>query len=48
VFAEGGGGLSSGPLGVEIAVKFAFNRMEKPVAHRFFTVPVVLRATLSF
>jgi hypothetical protein len=48
VFAEGGGGVSSGPLGVEIAVKFALNRLEEPVAHQFFTVPVVLRATLSF
>lgn len=48
VFAEGGGGLSSGPIGVEVAVKFALNRLEKPVAHQFFTLPVVLRATLSF
>ncbi len=48
VFAEGGGGLTSGPFGVEIAVKFALNRLEEPVAHQFFTVPIVLRATLSF
>jgi hypothetical protein len=48
VFAEGGGGLSSGPLGFEIAVKLALNRLEQPVVHKFFTFPVVLRATLSF
>jgi hypothetical protein len=48
VFAEGGGGLTSGPFGVEIAVKFALNRLDEPVAHQFFTVPVVLRGTLSF
>jgi hypothetical protein len=48
VFAEGGGGLSSGPLGFDIAVKLALNRLEPPVVHKFFTFPVVLRATLSF
>ena len=48
VFAEGGGGLSSGPFGVELSVKFALNRLEEPVAHRFFTIPVTLRGTLSF
>ena len=48
VFAEGGGGLSSGPLGVELSVKFAWNRLDQPVAHRFLTVPVTVRGTLSF
>ena len=48
VFAEGGGGLSSGPFGVELAVKFAWNRLDEPVVHRFLTVPVTLRGTLSF
>ena len=47
-FAEGGGGLSSGPLGVQLAVKFAWNRLSEPVEHRFMTVPVTLRATVSF
>jgi hypothetical protein len=48
VFAEGGGGLSSGPFGVELSVKFAWNRLDEPVVHRFLTVPVALRGTLSF
>jgi hypothetical protein len=47
-FAEGGGGLNSGPLGVQIAVKFAWNRLSEPVDHRFMTVPVTIRATVSF
>jgi hypothetical protein len=48
VFAEGGGGLSSGPFGVELSVKFAWNRLDEPVAHRFLTIPIALRGTLSF
>ena len=48
IFAEGGGGLSVGPFGVQLAVKFAWNKMEDPVEHRFLTVPVTLRGTLSF
>jgi len=48
VFAEGGGGLSSGPFGVELSVKFAWNRLDEPVAHRFMTIPIALRGTLSF
>jgi hypothetical protein len=47
-FAEGGGGLSSGPIGVELSVKFAWNRFSEPVEHRFLTVPVTLRGTLTF
>jgi hypothetical protein len=47
-FAEGGGGLSSGPIGIELAVKFAWNQLNEPVRHRFLTVPVTLRGTLSF
>lgn len=48
LFAEGGGGLSVGPLGVQIAVKFAWNTMADPVPHRFLTIPITLRGTLSF
>jgi hypothetical protein len=47
-FAEGGGGLSSGPLGVELSVKFAWDRFTEPVAHRFLTVPITVRGTLTF
>ncbi|HZB25578.1 MAG TPA: hypothetical protein VE379_05575 [Vicinamibacterales bacterium] len=47
-FAEGGGGLTSGPIGVDLAVKFAWNRLSSPVEHRFLTVPITLRGTLTF
>ena len=47
-FAEGGGGLNVGPIGVEIAVKFAWNRLDDPVKHTFLTVPITVRGTLSF
>ena len=48
MFAEGGGGLSVGPFGVQLAVKFAWNRLTEPVEHRFLTIPITLRGTLSF
>jgi hypothetical protein len=48
LFAEGGGGLTVGPLGVQLAVKFAWNKLSEPVEHRFLTIPVTLRGTLSF
>lgn len=48
VFAEAGGGLSSGPIGVELAIKFGWNHLTEPVDHRFFTVPITLRGTLTF
>jgi hypothetical protein len=48
LFAEGGGGLSVGPFGVQLAVKFAWNKLAEPVEHRFLTVPITLRGTLSF
>jgi hypothetical protein len=48
LFAEGGGGLSVGPLGLQLAVKFAWNTLDDPVEHTFLTIPVTLRGTLSF
>jgi hypothetical protein len=47
-FAEGGGGIAVGPVGVEIAVKFALNRLDGPVEHQFMTVPIAVRTSLSF
>lgn len=47
-FAEGGGGLTVGPFGVQLAVKFAWNKVERPVEHRFLTIPITLRGTVSF
>lgn len=47
-FAEGGGGLSSGPIGIELSVKFAWNNFTDPVKHQFLTVPVTVRGTVTF
>lgn len=47
-FAEGGGGLSVGPIAVQLAVKIAINRLDTPVEHQFFTVPIALRTSVSF
>jgi hypothetical protein len=47
-FAEGGGGVQTGPIGFEISAKFGWNRMTEPVEHTFLTVPINMRATLSF
>jgi hypothetical protein len=48
LFAEAGGGLSVGPIGVQLAIKFALNRLDEPVEHSFFTVPIALRTSVSF
>jgi hypothetical protein len=47
-FAEGGGGLQSGPFGFELSLKFGWNHMTVPVDHRFLTIPITMRATVSF
>ena len=47
-FGEGGGGVTSGPFGVDITVKFTVNRFTTPVAHRIYMVPVTVRGTLTF
>jgi len=48
VFGEGGGGLSVGPIGVEIAMKFAYNKLSNPIDHGFYSVPITIRATFGF
>jgi hypothetical protein len=47
-FAEGGGGINVGPVGVQLSVKFAHNALDLPVPHTFITIPVTVRATLGF
>jgi hypothetical protein len=47
-FAEGGGGLTVGPIGVVLALKIARNQLDLPVPHSFLTLPVVLRGQVSF
>jgi hypothetical protein len=47
-FGEGGGGVTSGPFGVDISLKFAVNRFTDPVPHRVYMIPVSVRGTLTF
>jgi hypothetical protein len=47
-FGEGGGGINVGPIGVQLAVKFARNSLDEPIEHSFMTVPITLRGTVSF
>lgn len=47
-FGEGGGGVTSGPFGVDISVKFSVNRFTTPVPHRLYIIPVSVRGTLTF
>ena len=47
-FAEGGGGVQTGPVGFELSLKFGWNKLSEPVEHRFLSVPLNMRATVSF
>jgi hypothetical protein len=47
-FGEGGGGVTSGPFGVDISVKFVVNRFKTPVTHSVYMIPVCVRGTLTF
>jgi hypothetical protein len=40
--------LSVGPFGVDLAVKFAWNTLDQPVRHKFLTIPISLRGSLTF
>jgi hypothetical protein len=48
IFAEGGGGVQTGPIGFEVSLKFGWNRLTEPVEHRFLSVPLTMRATVGF
>lgn len=47
-FVEGGGGVTSGPLGFDIAFKYAINRFTTPVTHSVHMIPISVRGTLTF
>jgi hypothetical protein len=47
-FVEGGGGVSSGPFGVDIAFKYSINRFTLPVVHSVHMIPISVRGTLTF
>ena len=47
-FVEGGGGVTSGPIGVDIAFKYSINRFTTPLPHSVHMIPISVRGTLSF
>lgn len=47
-FVEGGGGVTSGPVGVDIAFKYSINRFTLPVPHNVHMIPISVRGTLTF
>ena len=47
-FVEGGGGVTSGPFGVDIAFKYTVNRFSEPVEHSIHQIPISVRGTLTF
>jgi hypothetical protein len=47
-FAEGGGRVNFGPLGAELFFRIAQHRLSSPEPHNLLTVPLGLRASLTF
>jgi hypothetical protein len=47
-FGEGGGGITIGPLGIDVAVKFVVNTFDAPVSHSIHMVPISVRGSLTF
>jgi hypothetical protein len=45
---EGGGGVMSGPIGVDISFKYSINRFTTPVTHSVHMIPISVRGTLTF
>jgi hypothetical protein len=47
-FAEGGGGITFGPFGFDVAFKYLVSTFSDPVDHSLRTIPISLRGTVSF
>ena len=47
-WVEGGGGVSSGPFGVDLSFKYAVNQFSEPVSHSVHMIPINLRFSLTF
>ena len=47
-WVEGGGGVLSGPIGVDISFKYSINRFTTPVTHSVHMIPISVRGTLTF
>jgi hypothetical protein len=47
-FIEGGGGITSGPFGVDLSFKYTINRFAEPVTHSVRMIPISLRGSVTF
>jgi hypothetical protein len=47
-FVEGGGGVFTGPFGVDVSFKYSINRFTTPVTHSVHMIPISVRGTLTF
>jgi hypothetical protein len=47
-FVEGGGGVTSGPFGVDLSFKYSVNRFETPRPHSVHMIPISVRGSLTF
>ena len=47
-WVEGGGGVSSGPFGVDLSFKYVVNQFSEPVTHSIHMIPINLRFSLTF
>ena len=47
-FIEGGGGVTSGPFGVDLSFKYSVNRFTTPVTHSVHMIPISVRGSLTF
>jgi len=47
-FIEGGGGVTSGPFGVDLSFTYAVNQFDAPLSHSVHMIPISVRGTLTF
>jgi hypothetical protein len=47
-FIEGGGGVTSGPFGVDVSFKYVVNQFNTPVTHSVHMIPICVRGSVSF
>lgn len=47
-FIEGGGGVTSGPIGVDLSFKYTINRFTTPVTHSVHMIPISVRGSVTF
>ena len=47
-FGEGGGGITIGPVGIDLSVKYVVNSFDLPLSHSVHMIPVCVRGSLTF